>query len=688
MNKKFISELILLPVPIATFAFCLFMTLFINNSYSIDPDYAYLFNGLNFARGEIHSIAYVDHPGTPLQALIGLLILIIGILRGDERLTVDVLSNSQFYIKTILICIAFLISMVLYYIGKRYYKYQNNTSNSLLLQFSFLLFAQVSITPYKLFTETIIPLGSLLLILITIEKIWGKMKDLNFSILSGFILGIFIAVKISFLPVAVIPIIIATKWRNKILVLLAAGVTFFLSVLPVIDRITIFKSYILKIATHEGVYGSGQEEAFNLFGTFKNLWGTLQIEYTFMLVFALSLLFLSIAFIKNKLQFLRNNDTRILFAIFLCFILQLLIASKYIIFRYMIPSLLFSSLALTIIVNRLKSYKNAIYSIIILLFITAGYYNFKMLWKAIKLNQQQNITYSFVEKTIAPNDAIMVISKEPWMGSPFKAHSLMFGKLYCFKEGEQYNDVLMNIYPNQYFWNHNKQQFVNWQIAVMPDLIFTEHKSVYLYIQTDNPQLYPKAINDFTQKLKCCKQDSVDLKLVYSNPELDEEIYLIQVKSPVPILPKLTVISGFELRSESDDNQLLSTYDSIKFDEGQRLNEYNAFEGKYSICINADNPFGISSSIPHIQQNDFIHISIMCKRSSKYRECCIGIKSFYPKEGFANLGGVSTEIINDWEKIEYSYLFNQQPASEKVVMFIWNNSNEPMYFDDLKIELY
>jgi hypothetical protein len=664
------------------------MTILLNNSYSIDPDYAYLFNGLNFIRGESFSIVHVDHPGTPLQVLIGLFIFIISSLRGADDLTTDVLSHPQLYIKIIIISISFCYSLVLFFIGKRFFKHQNNLTNALLLQLSFLFFAAVTITPTKLFTETIIPLGSLLIILITVEKAWGKMNDLVYAILSGIILGIFIAVKITFLPIAIIPLIIIAKWRNRIFSVVLTGLIFFLSILPVMERFGLFQSFIQKIATHEGKYGSGEPETINVLKLLNNFWNTLQIEYTFTLIITLSLIILIIAFRKNKFQFLRNNDLRVLFAIFLGFILQLILVSRHAGFRYMIPALLFAALALTIAVNQLKSYKIARYSIIFLVLLFAGWHNLKMLSKEIKLNHRQNETYSFVEKNINPDDPLLVITKESWFGSPFKTHSIMFGKCYSYRQGEQYNEVVKTLYPNQYFWAHNQQQFADWEMAVMPDLVLTEHKFIYVYIQTDNPQLYRKAIDDFSKYLKFYSKNAIDLKLVYSNPALDEEIYLIQTKGSVSVFPKLSVSSGFELRSEEDANRLLSTHDSITFDEGWRLVEDQSFEGRYSVQINPDNPFGITAAIPNLQKNDFLRISVMCRRSSVRNECVIGIKSFLPDEDFVSLGSVSTETLGEWEKIEYAYRFNHVPSGQKINMFIWNNGNEPMYFDDLRIDLY
>jgi hypothetical protein len=138
----------------------------------------------------------------------------------------------------------------------------------------------------------------------------------------------------------------------------------------------------------------------------------------------------------------------------------------------------------------------------------------------------------------------------------------------------------------------------------------------------------------------------------------------------------------------NDGRFLITSHDSIYFDDAWRIVKEPVYNGEYSVCLKPENPFGISTPIPSVDQYDWIHLSVMCKRESIRQECCFGIKSYVEEEGFVTLGGVPTQTFNGWEKIEYAYRFNHQPAGNKIVMFIWNNGYEPMFFDDLKIEMY
>jgi len=84
----------------------------------LTPDYVYLINGLNVYHGNFEDIIHIDHPGTPLQLLIGLLLPIIAFFRNAPDVASDVLLHPNTYIKTIIIVIAFSQTMVLFFIGK------------------------------------------------------------------------------------------------------------------------------------------------------------------------------------------------------------------------------------------------------------------------------------------------------------------------------------------------------------------------------------------------------------------------------------------------------------------------------------------------------------------------------------------------------------------------------------------
>lgn len=73
------NNLVFAIVPLLLFIFMLFRLEELHAFFQgwIDPVYVYLMNGLTFALGS-NDIGHVDHPGTPLQLLIALIITIVG----------------------------------------------------------------------------------------------------------------------------------------------------------------------------------------------------------------------------------------------------------------------------------------------------------------------------------------------------------------------------------------------------------------------------------------------------------------------------------------------------------------------------------------------------------------------------------------------------------------------------------
>lgn len=690
MNYNLKKKLLFIIIPFLTFLICAFSDLIFNDIYlnSIDPDFVYLINGLNVFRGDFNSIIHVDHPGTPLQMLIGVLISIIGTIRGADNITMDVFSNPQTYIRTIILIFAFFHALVLFFIGLRYYKHQNNLFHSILLQCSFIISSTLILSQSKLFTETLLPLGSLLLILLSIEFVWGKMKELKFTFLSGIIVGIFVAVKITFFPLLILPLILIIKWRHKLLFVITSILFFILSVLPIISKLTFFKEFILGIATHDGLYGKGQESPISISFLIGNIWKLLNIDYSFSIIVVFSIIVLVYMMIKYRKEILKKIEFRLLFAITIVFLAQLLMVSKHAGIRYMIPAVILSMLALTVIIRQFKSNKIIIISLITLVFVFSIINQISTFSANIDNYQLQKKSLNFVRTNIKNNDAVLVVSKDSWMGSPFVAHSIMFGKLYCASQGPQYAKYLKKIYPKFYFWTHHNQQYCDWENNIMPDQFLSSNQSFYLYIQTDYPEFFQSVMADFKQRLKYQNPDSVDFKLCYSDTILDEAIYQVNIHHPEVPKPKFSLFCDFEENALNQFTLIRTSVDSINIEDGLRRTDYDKFEGKFSICITKENPYGISVKLDNIHQYDFFKIRLMCRRASQKDECCIALKSVNPNDGFSTSGGSFIEQINGWEKIQFTYRLNYEPTDGKIEMFVWNISKNPMYFDNLHIEIY
>ena len=144
MNKNLLKKIgkyfrwqyfLLLPLPSITFIIREISKLYTGPYWfasNFDPEYAYLFNSLNVIH--FFKIEYVDHPGTPLQVLGGVVIFLYNLFFRDSKVNEDVVLNSDLYLNVINIVIIFLLSITLYIAGMVIYIKSKNIIYGLLIQ--------------------------------------------------------------------------------------------------------------------------------------------------------------------------------------------------------------------------------------------------------------------------------------------------------------------------------------------------------------------------------------------------------------------------------------------------------------------------------------------------------------------------------------------------------------------------
>ena len=137
------TRVLLFVLPVATFAFgwAIFeemRPIFIGvGLYDYDPAYAYLFNGLNILK--FTTPGHVDHPGTPLQVLSGLIILakwstmhLFGFT--NLGLTQSVLNSPEDYIAPVCFVLLLLNSLAVWFLGFRLFAATKSLALALFLK--------------------------------------------------------------------------------------------------------------------------------------------------------------------------------------------------------------------------------------------------------------------------------------------------------------------------------------------------------------------------------------------------------------------------------------------------------------------------------------------------------------------------------------------------------------------------
>ncbi|MDP3433154.1 MAG: hypothetical protein Q8T04_09355, partial [Bacteroidota bacterium] len=257
-------NLVFVVVPLMLFVLMLFRVAEIHFYFQgwYDPVYAYLTNGLTFALGS-NDIGHTDHPGTPLQLFIALLIAIIGWMRGANDLATDVLTNPETYLRIVTISLIAINCTMLWLLGLFAYKKLQNRNMSVVLQLLPLLSFQLFNFMAVINCESVISLSSFAIaacMILCDKREEGRMK---FLVIIAILSALSVVTKISSLSILIVPFLFFEKTKSKAIYLLLSLLFIVLFISPVIGKLGNFTGFIGKLATHTGQYGSGEAKLFD-----------------------------------------------------------------------------------------------------------------------------------------------------------------------------------------------------------------------------------------------------------------------------------------------------------------------------------------------------------------------------------------------------------------------------------------
>lgn len=211
-----------------------------------DPDYGYLFNSLMIL--DAASPWHIDHPGTPVQLLGALLMLVHYAVAGTEAsLRSDFFLHSAQYHRTMLTAAFFVFAASQWFCGWRLLRSRVAPLSALAAQASPFFFYNSLVYLVHWSPETWISSFSLLLI----PMLWG-----GHAVASGLLIGLILSLKIYALPLVLL--IFALRGPRQWLVASAWAAFAFVNITAVIwPRYQQFLGWLLRLASHEGNYGTG-----------------------------------------------------------------------------------------------------------------------------------------------------------------------------------------------------------------------------------------------------------------------------------------------------------------------------------------------------------------------------------------------------------------------------------------------
>lgn len=110
-----------------------------------------------------------------------------------------------------------------------------------------------------------------------------------------------------------------------------------------------------------------------------------------------------------------------------------------------------------------------------------------------------------------------------------------------------------------------------------------------------------------------------------------------------------------------------------------RTNDF-AFSGNFSCKLTSASPYGFTTELNNINPDDYLKVTVWRKSESGH-----GVIAIDGGEGFYFADKKIIDKKNGWEKITAEFFVPPHFNSNKIKIYVWNNGNGVVYFDDLKI---
>lgn len=642
-------------------------------------------NGLNIASASLE-IGHIDHPGTPVQLLTGLIIKLTHILTGQGTLNDSVIGSPELYIKVCSVVTIATFLLIMYYIPLYVYKNSGNILQSFIFQLvpfsSYSSIHHMSILKPESFT--------VILLFAFYGYIWVKcIKEVNeknnytstkeFIIASSLFCAFLITTKIINIPFIIIPLFLINKWYKKIsfffLTCLFAGLITF----PIWDNYEHIYNWVCKLSTHSGMYGSGQDNFVNWRAFRENLTLIFSIESFFTIGLVLCFFFMIFFLLKRP-----HNKVllKLMLSLFIVIFLQVSLASKHFAYHYILGAQVsiipFIICVTTFTNNFFTSFKKYIGILLIsavLCFLIFKQYKYATIFK--KGNKVFETT-EFIKK-YSKTPTILTSSYE---STPYVESALKFGLSYSGPNRTQRAfDLLKITKPNVYFFYPNYTSIEWWGSSINQDEFFNERDSVLVYFRNSNIEEEKKLLNTLIAGVK----NITNITLINTINETNERFYLISsyVKNWV-LVSETNIKCTFDSLNLSTD-QFLSNNFMFNFTGASMRSSEKYFSKKYSVKATSLKQYTAYVQI-NIEPGDSIIASVYTYSNDK-KQGAIVISTKNSAIFYNSTETVSEKTKDGWSKLVLKSKIPFNLLEKQVGVYLYYPGDKACYFDEFNISI-
>lgn len=535
------QKLLLIIVPVLYLVAGIYFRLLLGNLSlrSVDPDYVYFMSGLSISEGFL-KVGHIDHPGTPLQILIGIIFRIVFLFRGNNVSYIeDVFLHPDLYLSSANLFITVITTALLVYAGYKTFHITKSVFYAVLVQTAPFLPVIWYDLIGRITPELMMPLPVILLTVLII-KIYYSENPISYKtvFLLALVSAFGLSIKLTYVLLWLIPFLLIDNWKKRFVFIGLSFLMFFILAIPVTLQFHIFWGWIKNLFMHSGTYGSGDTNIID----FNALRNNLHELYGYEKRFFYTLFVLISVFAGYVAWFRKRVDKRLVLlstAVILTIVIQLLIVGKHYAHRYFIPVLMLSPLIVFIIAELIKKfYPGKISTTVINIgIVTLLFWNiqFNREWLPIKTeamgNDIANRMPTWHVAQLLEKDSYKIITSQNY-GCPFIEYTLTYSIVWAnHKKREEYAAVLDKLYPhsfNYFTWDNTIKY---WGERFSADSIINSGKKTYLYIERDEQALFDKTIAKL--HTEDTTQFNIESQLLYRNPATTEVIYELNFNKPV-----------------------------------------------------------------------------------------------------------------------------------------------------------
>ena len=415
-----------------------------------DPEYAYLFNGLNLISGLAPD--HVDHPGIPLHLFTAVFIKLMNIGSSDSATIESVLAHPEACLKGLNAALMMLYFIAQWLVGIFVWRKTGSTIGALLLQATPFLLADDFVETVRFRPELMILFIALVMsAALYVQSLRDGTGSQVMICLFGFLAATGLATKINFLPLVLLPLFALRTWKNRAAYLGWVSLFVALWSLLLLPHYHSFISLIGALATRQGHYGTGDAA---LFGARypEFLMQFVLARPIFFSLFALSLFTVvyTIGWRWNKAVVEEKRLAGLLFGLILAQFLEYLMAAKFAQGRYLMPAVAFSGLNCALSLALVRHWQRNYAGTNPLRRIAPALGVLVFCWSAVSLRDLHARTAAHRDRHESMARSLESCSRDEAViysyGCSSLYHALWFGNTYA---GRRYNRFIESQFPNR-----------------------------------------------------------------------------------------------------------------------------------------------------------------------------------------------------------------------------------------------